>query len=455
MFSFLPLGGANEIGASCYYLNIDGTGIILDSGTHPHKTGVESLPNFDLIKDLPVDVGIISHAHQDHIDSLPYLVQKHPYIRLIATSQTRAIAELTLHNTVRILEEQLKDSTSLRAYTHNEIDLLIQSIEWKNYGEQFTVQGYRHNTNDSVEIKFYDAGHILGSSGILLKNKNHSLFFTGDICIEKQFVFPGASLPKHKVNTLITECTMGSTDPQTLPSRNEEMRRFALLANKVLESGGAILIPVFALGKLQEMLAMIWNLMQSGKLSTADIYTGGLGKKLCRVYDKNRYVVPYNETELLFSDIPQKDLYEVEQMEELAKKPAIILASSGMVVEGTLSFKLAQRWLQYRKNAIFTVGYMDPDSPGFKIQNANQNDTIQLTEFSEPQIVKCAIEKFRFSAHNNRNGLLEIVETLAPDNVILVHGDSDAIDWMGHTILSRFPKTKVFVAEIGRTIPLE
>ena len=109
MFKFLPLGGAGEVGANCYYLNFSGTGIILDCGVHPQKSGLEALPLFDLIKDSPVDYVLISHAHQDHLGSLPYLVKRHPYIKIIATPQTRALAELTLHNSVAILKQQLNE----------------------------------------------------------------------------------------------------------------------------------------------------------------------------------------------------------------------------------------------------------------------------------------------------------------------------------------------------------
>jgi cleavage and polyadenylation specificity factor subunit 3 len=104
MIRFIPLGGAGEIGANCYYLNIEGTGILLDCGMHPQKLGLDALPKFDLIEELPVDFVLISHAHMDHISSLPYLVQKHPYIKIISTPQTRAIAELTLHNSVSIIK---------------------------------------------------------------------------------------------------------------------------------------------------------------------------------------------------------------------------------------------------------------------------------------------------------------------------------------------------------------
>jgi len=108
MISFLPIGGGNEIGANSYYLNFNGNGIILDCGIHPQKTGLESLPNFDLLRDKSVDHCIISHAHQDHIGALPFLVKKFPYVKIITTPQTRALAELTLHNSVSILKKELK-----------------------------------------------------------------------------------------------------------------------------------------------------------------------------------------------------------------------------------------------------------------------------------------------------------------------------------------------------------
>jgi Cft2 family RNA processing exonuclease len=76
MISFLPLGGAGEIGVTCFYLDINGTGIILDCGMHPKKRGKESLPRFDLLENKNLDYVLISHAHQDHINSLPFLIKK-------------------------------------------------------------------------------------------------------------------------------------------------------------------------------------------------------------------------------------------------------------------------------------------------------------------------------------------------------------------------------------------
>ncbi len=114
---------------------------------HPQKIGLEALPNFNLIKEKEIDFVLISHAHQDHISALPFLVKQFPYIKIITTPQTRAIAELTLHNSVSILKQQLSDEESLKVYSHDEIDLLIQSIEYQSYNKEFIVNGYKHKSS--------------------------------------------------------------------------------------------------------------------------------------------------------------------------------------------------------------------------------------------------------------------------------------------------------------------
>ena len=137
-----------------------------------------------------------------------------------------------------------------------------------------------------------------------------------------------------------------------LNSWNSESERFASSINAVLNRSGSVLIPVFALGKLQEMLASIWISMQKNKITNVDIYTGGIGNKINRIYDYNRFVVIRNEQELILHDIPYRDLNKEESLQKLFKIPSIVLASSGMMVESTKSFELAKRWLRKKDFAI-------------------------------------------------------------------------------------------------------
>jgi cleavage and polyadenylation specificity factor subunit 3 len=444
MIQFLPLGGAGEIGANSYYLNINGIGIILDCGMHPQKSGWESLPKFNLLEAKPTDYVLISHAHQDHLNALPFLIKKFPHLKIITTPQTRAVAELTLHNAISILKRQV-DESEFEIYSRDEVDLLIKSINYKSYNENFTLNSL--NSKSEVEAEFFDAGHIIGSAGILLTAEGRKIFFTGDIKSSSQTLLPGANLPSEKIDILITETTYGATDSSLLNNWEKEVERFSLSINKVINNGGSVLIPVFALGKLQEMLSTIWLQMQKNKITCVDIYIAGIGNKINLVYDYNRYVVNRNQKELILNEIPQKNLNELKDFEELFKFPCIVLASSGMMVESTNSFMLAKRWLQKKDSAIFTVGYMDSSTPGDVISKARRGDKIQLTERDGKVEVKCEIKNFRFSAHSRREELVSIVKKLDPDEIILIHGEKESINWMGTTILKQYPKKKVYAAE--------
>jgi cleavage and polyadenylation specificity factor subunit 3 len=453
MISFLPIGGGNEIGANSYYLNFNGNGIILDCGIHPQKIGLDSLPNFDLLRDKPVDYSLISHAHQDHIGSLPFLVKRFPYVKIVTTPQTRALAELTLHNSVSILKKEIEEN-DFEFYSHDEVDLLVKMIDYKEYQNEFELNSYHQLKEAKVNCTFYDAGHILGSAGILLENVNHKIFYSGDINLSSQTLQPAALIPETNVDTLILETTYGATNSELLLDWNSESFRFANEANKILNNGGSILIPVFSLGKMQEMLATIWQLMQKKKLTTVDIYTGGLGTKISRAYDYNRFVVNRVDEEFELNTIPQKDYYEISNPEEFFKHPCIVLASSGMIIKGTASYNFGRRWLMQKDSAIFTVGYMDTETPGYVIANSERGDKIQLSEYDEQIEVNCRIKNFKFSAHARREDLLKIVDKLNPDNVILTHGDEDALDWMGSSILKKYKGIKVYTAILGKEIEI-
>jgi len=444
MLEFLPLGGAGEIGANCYYLNINDVGIILDCGMHPQKTGLDSLPKFELLENKPTDYVLISHAHQDHLNALPFLIKKFPHLKIITTPQTRAVAELTLHNAISILKRQV-DESQFEIYSRNEVDLLIKSINYKSCNEKFALSSL--NSAQEIEAEFFNAGHIIGSAGILIKFDGRKIFFTGDINLSSQTLLPGANLPSEKVDILITETTYGATDSSEINNWEKEVERFSSAINKVINNGGSVLIPVFALGKLQEMLATIWLQMQRNKITSVDIYTGGIGNKINRIYDYNRYVVNRNEKEFMISDIPQRNINDLKDHDELFNFPSIVVASSGMMVESTNSFMLAKRWLQKKDSAIFTVGYMDPSTPGSIISKAKRGDKIQLTDRDKKVEVKCDIKNFRFSAHSRREEIISLVKKLNPAKIVLIHGDKEAIDWMGASILKQHQGQKVYAAE--------
>lgn len=449
---FTVIGGGQEIGANCYHLNIDGTGIILDAGLHPQKKGNEALPNFDILKSLNSDFVLISHAHTDHIGALPYLIQQNPYLKIFCTPQTRDLAEVMLHNSLAIVQKEIIDTDPLPKYTHEQVDLLTESINPLIYNQPFQLHGYRGN-ND-VKIRFLDAGHVLGSAGILIENEHGKIFYTGDTCTSKQSLLAGADYPDEHVDILITDSTSGASDE--IVNRSDEVKRFSKALNKIVDKGGSILIPIFALGKFQETLKLLQTMMQKGNIPHIDIYTSGMAREISDVYDLHRFNTKRIKNDFKIKEIPQLPIIQDELLTgKYFKTPSIVLASSGMMIEGTTSFALAQRWLKEKNFGIFFVGYVDPTTPAHKVLHAKAGDVIKLSDTTEEIKVACEVQSFRFSSHSNREELIEIVKRLKPKTVILVHGEKDSYDWMGKEILTRYPKIRVILPEVGVEYKLE
>jgi Cft2 family RNA processing exonuclease len=455
MIKFLPLGGADDIGAGCFYLNISGTGILLDCGIHPRKEGPDSLPRFELLNDLPVDFILISHAHQDHIGALPFLIQRFPHVIIYSTVQTKEIAELTLHNAANILEHKSSGS-GLRNYSHEEIDLLVKSIRTELCGRAFPLAGMRHESHSPVNITFTDAGHILGAVCILLEHEEKKIFYTGDINLSGQSIMTGSDLSGiGKVDTLIMESTYASTDSAKLGTWQSEQKRLTREINLILQKGGSVLIPVFSLGKTQELLASLHLMMKKGELTETNIYTGGIGREISSLYDRNRYIVRRKNKELVLKEIPQINLFEIEDYEQFRKNPGIVLASSGMMLAGTVSFKLLEYWMRHESFAVFIVGYMDSLTPGYRVMNSKRGDEIELTEFGAPRKINCGVERFYFPSHSRREELLKIIDQTQPERIILVHGEHQSKDWLGFNILSKYKNVKLHSAAVNREIRLD
>ncbi len=451
MIRFLPLGGADEVGASCFYLNFDGTGILLDCGIHPQKTKIDSLPKFELIQNEPIDFLFISHAHLDHIGALPFLIKKFPYLKIYTTKQTLEIARLTLHNTVRIPNEKLSGTSNELLYDHDDIDLILRSAIEMEYEKALEIIGLRHSNNDSIKVTFYDAGHILGSASILIEYQNRRIFYTGDIKLSPQTIMSGAVLPDKPVDILITESTYAATDSEKVGNIKSEEDKLIKEANRIIHSGGSVLIPVFSLGKMQEVLMFLHNKMKRSKLTEAEIFTGGISRKLAHLYDLNRYLVNRNFEKIKLSEIEQINYFDVVNPDYYKKHPSIVLASSGMMIENTMSNKLMKYWLHHKSFGIFIVGYMDPSTPGYKISNSTQGEEIEIDKKTK---VNCSVNRFHFPSHSTREELLEIAEKLKPSRVILIHGEPEGKDWFGHQILKSNQNVKVNSASVGNSIIL-
>lgn len=451
--TFTPIGTTHEIGDASFLLTMNGSTVILDTGIHPRKEGIESTPDFRTVREHDVDAILISHCHLDHLGSLPVALSYFPQASVLMSEASATLAPIMLQHTAGVMKRQHReDNAPVPIYSRDDIDLISYLFQGVRPEHDFPVFNLEKWAND-LTVKFYDAGHILGASGILLKSKEGTVFYTGDTCAQDQEIIPGAVYPEQPVDVLILEATLGADPSAEEKTRKNEEQRFAKAIYDVIDNQGSVLIPAFSLGRTQEMLAQLHRLREESQIPDVEIYSAGFGETISKYYDRTlRYTRRCNPNlRLLDLDIRPLPPGDVRKGPHL-KSPSIILVSSGMMAEHTMSYRLAEVMLPDPKHGIFFVGYIAPDMPGYQVRTAKQGQMIQLNTLGPELPVKCRIDRFHFSAHSHRQHLLNVVEKLKPKRVILVHGERGAAGWMRETIKQHFPKTDVAIAQQGETL---
>ncbi len=451
MISFTNISGALEIGANCYVVEMDGTRIVLDSGMHPKMEGKAAMPNFDALEDNSVEAIFLSHSHLDHLGTLPVLQERQATADVYMTPAAAALSEVMLHNAVNVMSAKRLDLGIVEYpfFTHDDLDTLCDSWQAKSCNEAFRV-GFRRN----VLATFYDAGHILGSAGVMLESESgHTVFYTGDVQFEDQSMIPGADFPESGVDTLIMECTRGGHERHVHYSRPDELVRFGKAIADTLERGGAVLIPVFAIGKSQEMLFNIHRFKQQGIIpANTPVYFGGLSAKVTHLYDRFAGLTRRHD-----HDFKIKEEIDTVPLPRKGKAPLqcspgnIYVISSGMMSEKTLSNTMAEQFLPHEKHSILFVGYTDPDSPGGILKATPHGEMVKMRPHGQPVRRNCMVDSFDFSGHATRELLVDYAVKLNPKNIVLVHGDPDAIEWMQDVLKEKMPSANIVAPNPGET----
>lgn len=445
------------IGASAWFVDIEGHKILLDAGSHPKFEGRASQPLYSLIAKEDVDAIAISHCHHDHIGSLPVAVRHFPKAHVLMTELSYFIIERVLHNSVNVMTRQ-RDELGIKEYplyTHDEVDeisALFQAfkynrqIEWASFDK--TRAGFLSPT-----LEFFDAGHALGSAGIHVRGDKQTLFYTGDVCFHDQTILRAARFEDVKADVLIMETTRGNRQNPPGFTRQKEAERLAESIQRVLEKKGSVLLPTFALGRTQEILAQLALLMESGKLKKQPIYIGGLGRVFTEIYDleaHRSYRQHHNLrlTEALNLIVPERG--QAEHMRLGGGRLFVITA--GMMSEQTPAHDLGLRMIGDDRMAIFFVGYCDPNTPGGRLKAAKPGETFVFSPSGGEVTRRCEVDSFDLTAHANRDDLLEFVGQVSPHTVLLGHGEADSRQWFEDRIRTRWPKIRVVQPQVGLSV---
>lgn len=450
IFSFQSLNLRAEIGGNSYALNLGGTSILLDAGMHPKENGANALPRYQEIPFDSADAIIISHSHLDHIGTLPVAQRDQPSAPVYLTAPCAALGEALLHNSVNVMSSQREELgiAEYPLYHHREIDYLRDRWMIRPYEKPFQLDPL---DDKETTVTFYDAGHILGSAGVLIEKDNKKIFYTGDVSFHGHSLIKGARFPDlNAPDLLIMETTRGADERPTDYTRADQEQLLAAGIRNALEAGGSALIPVFAIGKTQEILTMIDNFKSEGLIpEQTPVFIGGLSTKMTVIYDS-------------FSDSTRRHRPNFEILRDMKiqtgnkkrrapidyKPGAIYCLSSGMMSEKTTSNIFARSFLQNPANSLLFVGYADPATPAGAIKRASSGDVIRLDGAHKVQL-NCAVEEFDFSGHARREELLEFAVQARPKKLLLVHGDPDAVSWFETKLAEALPETDIVIPQPG------
>lgn len=394
-------------------LNYKGKTIMLDCGIHPAYSGLSALPFFDEIDPGSVDIILISHFHLDHAASLPYFTERTNFKgKIYMTHPTKAIFKWILADFVRV------SGTS-----HSE-DLPFKEQDlFRCYDRITAIDFHQQIEHEGIKFTAYNAGHVLGAAMFLVEIAGVRILYTGDysreedrhlMCAER----PPSNLP---IDVLICESTYGVQSHMPRPERE---KRFTSLVHNIVGRGGRCLLPVFALGRAQELLLMLDEYWQEHpELHNVPIYfASSLAKKCITIYQT--YINMMNErikkqfaisNPFIFKHV--STIRSIEQFDDVG--PCVMLASPGMLQSG-LSRELFELWCPNKKNGCIVAGFCVEGTLAKQVLS----EPTEVTAMSGAKIpLKMSVDYISFSAHVDFLQNSQFIEEISAPYVVFVHGE--------------------------------
>ncbi|MFQ6084740.1 MAG: MBL fold metallo-hydrolase [Candidatus Bathyarchaeia archaeon] len=382
------LGGAREVGRNSIHVKGSRASLLLD-----HGVALNHEPGFPMhIRPRDIDAVILAHAHLDHSGAVPSLYVSR-YIPTFATSVTFELVRI-------LVEDFLKLSSYYLPYEYIDLKAMLDHAVELPYGSEYHFR--------EASLKLLDAGHIPGSAQILLDMDGKRVLYTGDFNTVPTKLLDPADQEYGELDAIIVESTYADEDH---PDRMKIEEEFVEEIRNVVEGGGQVLIPAFAVGRAQEILCVLeahrvdWPIAVDGMARSVNEalldHPSFLNKKLLSSALRHARVVRGRNSR-------RKTL----------KKARIIISPSGMLKGGAASYYLKHIAMDQR-NAILLVSYQIPGSPGRILLETGK----VLIEDVETR-VKARVRKFDFSSHCGRTDLQNVLRGLKGNpSVFVIHGD--------------------------------
>jgi len=424
-------GGAGEVGRNCIGLEDEGRSVLLDAGVN---VGGEEGDIDPLLTDPQKYKEIaITHAHLDHIGYLPIMYGKQFKCRspIYATKPTHDLMALLLADYQRLSNRFSTDDIK-RVVAH------CRSIKFNQI------------IGNSMKFSFHNAGHIIGSSLVLVHGKRRVLY-TGDMNNRATRTLE----PCHtglRADTLIMESTYGSPDDKHEPLKDVSRKLMASIED-TLKRGGSVLIPSFAVGRAQEVLFMLEQHMSSGALTHVPIFVDGMILKANRIYRQNIDFAKEEVRKRVLNsgqDPFSSKHFKVPRSRmrrEVFMQQAIIVSTSGMLTGGP-AHTYIREMASNPANLLAFVGYQAEGTPGRAILDGAREVKLTDSEEELPLKIEMRVEKFDMSAHSDQAGLVQFARTTRGlKRVFLVHGEGKKLKELADALR----KYEVIIPKNGET----
>ncbi|ORD98609.1 INT11 [Hepatospora eriocheir] len=304
--------------------------------------------------------------------------------------------------------------------------------------------------DDGIEITPYYAGHVIGAAMFYVKYNDESVVYTGDYSTTADKHLGPAKIDTLRPNLLITESTYGSV---IRDCRKIKEREFLQVIQKTIDRGGKVLIPIFALGRAQEICLLLENYWERMRLKTPIYFSGGLAERATEIYKK---FISYTN-QAVKDKINTRNVFEFKEIQPYNNhalfntESSIIFASPAMLHSGN-SLRIFKELCSDSKNSVILPGYCARGTVGDKILNGEK----KLSILNEVVDIKIDVYKIAFSAHTDSFGTLKMIDQCKPENVMLVHGDKKRMIILKDLIEKTF-KLKVFYPVNGTllTVPCD
>ncbi|MDO8428019.1 MAG: beta-CASP ribonuclease aCPSF1 [Candidatus Diapherotrites archaeon] len=417
------LGGFQEVGRSCMLVETPQTKVLLDCGLNVSNATKDSYPFLETLH-FPLselDAVIISHAHMDHCGFLPYLFKMGYKGPVYSTLPTRDLMTLMQFDFIDVLTKEGRDAP----YSERDVKEMLKYCIPRDYRKVTDIA-------PDMRLTLHNAAHILGSASVHLHigEGDHNLVYSGDIKYGFVRLFDNIDLNYPRLETLIIESTYGGKSDYQ-PNREIAEKQLFDIVKQTIDQGGNVLIPVFAVGRGQEIMLVIENFFKTG-LMKPKCYVDGMTNEASAVHTAYpEYLREKVKRRILQNDSPFiseifKNAKNLDRKQILEDGGSVIIASSGMLTGGS-SYYYFKELAEDPKNTLIFVGFQAQGTTGRKIQEGIKELPITDSHGRTKALkINMRIETVDgFSGHSDILQLLSYLKRInpKPKRVLVNHGE--------------------------------